>query len=290
MTVGKLKKIGLDYLEKNKLKKREAEQTIAHFLSHLLAEKSLLDALLHLDKTLPRKRRREFFQYLKKRVQGEPVSYILGETDFREITLKITRDCLVPRPETEILVDYVIEWCQKFDCFLHLADIGTGSGNIAISLAKEISKVQITATDVSEGALELAAYNAHKNNVHSKLIFLKGNLLNPLKNHPPYDAIIANLPYLSHEELEQSEKELFYEPQQALTSGKTGLEFLEELIIKSGDVLKEGGALFLEIGSTQGETVQKLLRENHFRNIQIAQDYSKLDRIAIGIKRLKANG
>lgn len=213
----------------------------------------------------------------------KPVQYIIGGCEFMSLEFYVNENTLIPRADTEISVEYVIDKfknCNK----VNILDIGTGSGCIAVSLAYYLKNVNITAVDISENALKVAAENAGRNNVAEKITFLKYNILNGFSdNFPELDCIISNPPYIESETIESLEKNVRdYEPLTALDGGKDGLDFYKAII--NGCRLKLGGALVLEIGYNQAAAVSELLEKSgRFKNIKILKDYGGCDRVATAI-------
>jgi release factor glutamine methyltransferase len=185
---------------------------------------------------------------------------------------------LIPRPETELLVEKAIEISQRRAV---VADVGTGSGAIAVSLAVHLPQALVYATDASRGALEVAARNCRRHCVEDRVHLLQGHLLEPLPE--PVDLITANLPYVSQAELAQLPPDIrLYEPREALDGGPDGLDHIRRLLAQAGEHLKPRGVVLLEIGATQGEAVIALAKR-HFpaARVEIAKDYAGLDRVVI---------
>lgn len=193
-----------------------------------------------------------------RRARGEPVAYIVGHKDFYGRRFQVDRRVLIPRPETELLVERAVDLLAGHTNPTS-ADIGTGSGIIAVTLAAERPDVHIVAIDTSAGALEVAKSNANRHDVSDRITFLQGNLLEPIED--PVDLIAANLPYVGTEEtvpLGLTD----YEPHDALFAGTDGLDLIRALLDQVGpDVLAPAGTMLLEIGNTHGETVAGYARE-----------------------------
>ena len=219
-----------------------------------------------------------FRQLIERRARREPVAYIVGHKEFYGLDLFVDDRVLIPRPETELLVEKAIEISQRQSV---VADVGTGSGAIAISLAVHLPQAQVYATDASPEALEVAARNCRRHCVEDRVHLLQGHLLEPLPE--PVDLIVANLPYVSQAELAQLPPEIsHYEPREALDGGPDGLDHIRHLLAQAGGHLKSRGIVLLEIGATQGQAVVALARR-HFpaARVEIAQDYAGLDRVVI---------
>ncbi len=217
-------------------------------------------------------------QLIERRARHEPVAYIVGHQEFYGLDLLVDSRVLIPRPETELLVEKAIEISQRRSV---VADVGTGSGAIAVSLAIHLPQVLVYATDASAGALEVAARNCRRHGVEDRVHLLQGHLLEPLPE--PVDLIAANLPYVSQAEWAQLPPEInCYEPREALDGGPDGLDRIRRLLARAGEYLRPQGAILLEIGATQGEAVVALAR-CHFpaARVEIARDYAGLDRVVM---------
>ncbi len=194
----------------------------------------------------------EFYRSVSQRQKGVPLAYVTGEKEFWSIPFKVFPGVLIPRPETEILVERVISASSRETELI--VDIGTGAGNIAVALAREIPQARIVATDVSEAALKAAALNAASLKI-SSITFRRGSLYDPLKKlrlQGICDFIVSNPPYVSKSEWERLAAEIRdYEPGEALVAGESGLEFVRKLIQGAPEFLKPGGHLCLEIGYGQ---------------------------------------
>ena len=227
------------------------------------------------------------YDSLRARYQnGEPLQYILGECDFLNCTLAVNPNVLIPRPETEILVDTIIQKIRsnKSSKSCQILDLGTGSGNIAIALAKGIESCMITALDISEDAIVVAKLNAAANGITDKIRFLREDMRASLvanrawmKN---FDCIVSNPPYIKTSALEGLPRDVRQEPLLALDGGPDGLRFFETIIRRAHQYLKPEGYLFLEIGDEQATAVKALLTQNPFyKNICFYPDHIQTDRI-----------
>ncbi len=227
------------------------------------------------------------------RSQGVPLQYILGEVEFFGLVFQVDNRVLIPRPETEILVEMVLKSAAGQ---MKILDIGTGSGCIAVSLAKFLPEAQIDALDVSFEALSLAKENALINSADKNINFLqsdlfsvfkKNNVNNRLRN---YDIIISNPPYVRSGDINGLQKELAYEPRMALDGGADGLDFYRRVIAEAGNFLNKEGLLFLEIGFSQGEDIEKIVfAGNDFAVDEIIKDYSGIERVMIMRKHGKVS-
>ena len=225
------------------------------------------------DKQLTQQQKDKLEQILARRAQREPLQYIFGSVPFYNIELKTDSRALIPRDETACIVEKTIQIINQKK-YLSVLDIGTGSGAIAITIAKNCS-CQVCATDISENALSLAKENAQENNV--EIEFIKSDIFSALKNKK-FDVIISNPPYIATREIEKLERELSFEPQNALDGGVDGLDFYREIILNAKEHLNQGGLLVLEIGFDQAAAISALLTSAGFTNFKIEKDYSCLDR------------
>ena len=223
---------------------------------------------------------------MERRIKGEPVAYIIGECEFYNVILKIDKRVLEPRPETEILVDEVIKYLRERHGPLRVVDIGTGSGNIAISLAYNVPDLQVAATDIDAAVLELAQENAEAMKVSGRIDFRMGELFAPLLGDAgQFDAVVSNPPYVGDDEMELLPIEVGkFEPHRALFAGIDGLAIIKRLIEEAPVYLKEDGFLAIEIGYDQEAAVRHLMNFN-FRNVRIIADLAGKPRVAIGFMR-----
>jgi release factor glutamine methyltransferase len=227
-----------------------------------------------------------FNQLVARRLRGEPVAYITGRKAFWSFVLEVNHDVLIPRPDTEVIVEEALA-VRRAEDFDHprILDIGTGSGAIALALACEIPGAQITATDISVSALATAQKNARVLGLDKSISFLRGDLFEPVRGK--FDMIVSNPPYigaLEYETLAAGVKD--FEPQEALLSGQTGLEFYEKLIYQAHSLLTENGWLLLEIGAKQSENVRAIMELSGFYDrIAVRADYAGLARVIKGRRK-----
>jgi len=222
---------------------------------------------------------------LKRRVSGEPLQYILGKADFYGLQFKVNPGCLIPRPETEILVETVIRLSGYPVIRLNILEIGTGSGCIALTLAKLLPEALITATDISEKALAVAQENAvfHKVNIN----FIKADLFNTNNLTPnTYDLVISNPPYIRSGDIDTLQPEVRREPRVALDGGADGLEVYRRIADSASQYLKDKGYLILEMGFGQTDAIVKILTKNRrFEIIEVVQDYNNIQRVIVAQKK-----
>ena len=216
--------------------------------------------------------------------KGEPLQYVLGEWDFRTLTLKCDRRALIPRPETEGLVSLVLEWLRgsgRPGAPL-VVDVGTGTGAIVLSLAKEYAgEATFLGTDVSEDAVALARENAERCSLADRVGFAVMDGLDDFDEPQCVDVIVSNPPYIESAVVDTLDPRVRdFEPRLALDGGATGLDFYDRYLADALNLLKVGGAVFFEIGDTQGEAVRRMMESYGFGDIRIAKDLSGRDRYA----------
>lgn len=255
----------------------DAEVLLAHVLGWPRAR-----LYAHPQRCLMARQQTLYQRLIERRMTYEPVAYLTGHKEFYGLDFFVDRRVLVPRPETELLVEQaiaVVEECAWRAGQAILADVGTGSGAIAVSLAVHLPGVAIYAIDVSPEALAVAAENCRRYGVEGRVRLLAGDLLEPLPE--PVDVIVANLPYVSHAEYERLPPEVAdYEPRPALDGGSQGLDTIERLLTSAVWHLNPGGVILLEIGATQGQAVTALA-QRHWPHaaVELRQDYAGLDRM-----------
>jgi protein-(glutamine-N5) methyltransferase, release factor-specific len=222
--------------------------------------------------------------FLAKRCSGMPVQYIVGKQEFMSLDFHIENGVLIPRQDTEILTEAVIEHCKHYKGIIKILEIGTGSGCIAVSIAKYISNCFVVATDISSKALEIASFNAHKNKVNNKIHFIKSNLFSGI-NMGCFDVIVSNPPYISTEEISTLQREVRdYEPLQALDGGLDGLDYYRNITGEAPGRLKKNGLVAFEVGIGQAIAVAGLMRR-YFQDISIVKDLSGIDRVVKGYQK-----
>ena len=221
-----------------------------------------------------------FQKLAARRMKWEPVAYITGHKEFWSFVLEVDKNVLIPRPDTEVLVEEALNVCKQIDSAeIKILDIGTGSGAIALALAKEIRQARVVATDISEATLAIAKKNAHNLRLDSQIKFLEGNLFEPVCDL--FDIIISNPPYIEeaeYEELPAGVKD--YEPPEALLAGAQGTDFYQKIINEAPGYLKRNGWLLLEIGATQRERVVNIAEDSgQYCDIGVRKDYTGLPRV-----------
>lgn len=246
---------------------------------------------------------REYENLLEDRSTGRPIQYILGHQEFMGLDFKLNDYVLVPRPDTEILVEYVLDWIKVYKLpqkdKIRILDIGTGSGAIVLSLAYYIKEmglnVEAWSVDVNDRAIDIARENALNFEIEDCVNIVKSDVFEGLKefrasledeNGKIFDIIVSNPPYIPSDVIEGLQKEVrSFEPQNALDGGVDGLDFYRRITRESTEWIKCGGLLAYEIGHDQGLSVSELLK-NNFKNIEIKKDYGDRDRVVAGVYRL----
>ncbi|WP_279223290.1 peptide chain release factor N(5)-glutamine methyltransferase [Megamonas hypermegale] len=248
-------------------------------LSHVLRQERIY-LYVHFDEPMEQNELSKFREYVKKRAQHVPIAYIIGEREFMGLPFKVTKDTLIPRPDTEILVENVLNNVDK-DKEIEIVDIGTGSGAIILSLLVNLPNAQGKTVDISSKAIEVAKENAVNLQVNDRCEFFVGDLFAPL-NDNKFDLIVSNPPYIPQKDiatLEDDVKE--YEPVSALTDGGDGLSYYRRLLSEGKAYIKENGFIALEIGIYQSEDVKQIAMDNGWKNIKIIKDYAGIDRVVL---------
>lgn len=230
------------------------------------------------DKALSDEQQRQFEALLERRKAGEPVAHILGERAFWSLDLKVTADTLIPRPETELLVEAALERLPRTPC--RVADLGTGSGAIALAIASECPACEVVAVERSEAALVVAQENAQSHHIEN-VTFYWGSWFEPLVGQR-FAMIISNPPYICVDDPHLGKGDVRFEPITALASGVDGLDDIRLIISGAADHLNPGGWLLLEHGYDQGEAVCGLLRQGGFDAVELLADLQGHGRVSLG--------
>ena len=238
----------------------------------------------HLDETPPEKYVEAMRRGMTRLAGGEPVQYVLGEWDFRHLTLTCDRRALIPRPETEELVGRVLKFLQGGSCPSErplVVDVGTGSGCIALALASEYPDADYLGIDISADAVALARENAVRCGLAESVRFAVADGLDDFDEPESVDVLVSNPPYVPTAECAVLDPRIrMFEPMNALDGGLEGLDFYERLTVDALNLLKSGGGLFFEIGDGQGPALEKMLFDAGFNDIRIEKDYAGHDRYA----------
>ena len=267
MNVFEVIKIGSNLLKENKISSHILDSEI--LLSKIL-NKSREQILINLNQKISEKNILKFKEYCKRRSNNEPIAYITGEKEFWSKKFYVTKDTLIPRPETELLVDKLTSVFSGKE--ISILDIGTGSGCIILSLLKNLTKSSGIGIDISHNAILVAKKNAAQFNLSNRVKFLN----KPLENffYKKFDLVVSNPPYIERKDLKNLSEDIKkYEPRMALDGGNDGLDLIKKVIYKSKDILKIKGTLALEIGNEQIKKVSKILFDNTFRIEHVIKDY-----------------
>ena len=244
-----------------------------HLLAHVLRRKRI-ELYLEFERELAEAELAPLRELVKRRAQGEPLQHLLGTVEFCGLTFLCDRRAMIPRPETEQLVEVLKSEVRNPKS--EIMDVGTGSGVIALCLAAEFPGAQILAVDISNDALTLAQENAARLNLAERVRFLKSNLLENVEG--VFDVIVANLPYVSTQERHTLSREVLHDPEVAVFASTRGDELVRELIAQAPSRLRPGGMLALEIGMGQSEALLSTLAEKNYRDISSKTDYSGVTR------------
>lgn len=246
-----------------------------HLLAHALG-RTRMEIYLEFERNLSEAELGPLREVVRRRGDGEPLQHLLGTVEFCGDVFLCDKRALVPRPETEQLVELLQAKIAKSDS--KVLDVGTGSGVIALSLARKLTEAQIFAVDISEDALALARENAEKLGLSQRVQFQKSNLFDDLDEK--FDVIVANLPYIGTNERNSLSREVLRDPEVALFGGPRGDELLQRLIELAPEHLKSGGLLALEIGLGQAEPLCQLLAQKNYHDIESKKDYSGISRFS----------
>lgn len=285
MTILDKIKISTEYLKNNGITNPGTSSEI--LLAYTLGVKRL-NLYLDYDRELSGKEQRLFDKLCLRRYNHEPLQYIIGETEFMSLPFKVNSSVLVPRPETELLVEKVIEfyrtdWNTKD---FRIVEIGVGSGNISVSLAHYISCSTIVATDIDIKVIELSRENAVRNGVDKKINFRESDIFEAKDgDFSDIHVVISNPPYVADDEREILQKEVIdHEPHIALFSKKDDLRFYKAISVLAKKWLIPGGMLVFETAYNKGDNVVKIVKKQEFNKVQLTKDYAKFDRVVTGIK------
>ena len=248
--------------------------------STLKLERSQL--LLNLDKIIKNKEKEIFFNFINRRSRNEPVAYITGYKEFWKSEFKVDKNVLIPRPDTETIIEQVLNELEV-NCSKKILDIGTGSGCIIISILNERKRCYGVGIDISKNAIKLAKYNAKIQHIGNRIKFLNSDIDNFYGDK--YDLLISNPPYIKQQEFNSLEKDIKnYEPKVALNGGIDGFDKIRLIIKKSSTLIKKKGKLFLELGTGQTTETLKILNSNGFYDTKIVKDLANKNRCIISTK------
>ncbi len=275
-------------VEKLRTEGIDRPRTNAELLLGTVLNAKKIDLYLDRDRILTLQQIQKFNQFIQERTSGKPVQYIIGSTEFFGLEFKVNQSVLIPRPETETLVEIVIQQLKN-SSQPKIIDLGTGSGAIAISLAGNLKSCFVFATDVSPDALKVAKDNAKRHGVENQIEFVCGDLFEPLRKkniEGEVDCVVSNPPYVSKGEFDHLPREVKdYEPIMALKTDEEGTSFHKRIIEGSLDFLRKDGILALEVGLGQASNVADLFRNwKDFKNVEIKKDLGGIERIVIAHK------
>lgn len=244
-----------------------------------------LDLYLAYDKPVSEDELGIYRNFIKRRASFEPLQYITGSVEFYGLNFKVNPSVLIPRPETELLVETILDQYKSTDN-LKIFDIGSGSGNIAVSLAFHLPGSNIFATDISTDALKLAIENSQLNSVEERIQFIHHDIItDSIKDLDEFDIVVSNPPYVSEKDYFTLQNEIIkFEPKIAVSDFEDGLKFYKVICSRSDQFLKKSGKLFFELSDGQQNDVEKIMQENNLNDIAVKKDYSGIERIIYGVK------
>jgi release factor glutamine methyltransferase len=283
MTVGNAIAWGAELLDESDAPIRNSRADATLLLRHVLGIPHA-EIYAYRERPLTTQQTEAFNALIQQRLHGAPMQYLTGEQEFFGLSFRVTPDVLIPRPETEHLVEAAIAHLQPHPA-PRIADVGTGSGIIAVALAHALPHAEIVALDISPAALAVAAQNAHHNSVAERIRFVESDLLTRVAGET-FDAIVSNPPYIAESERPTLPVEVRdYEPAQALFAGPTGLEFYQRLIPMAHPQLVSGGWLIMEIGHGQRDAIRALLQDQAWDAIEFIPDLQSIPRVALACKQ-----
>ena len=263
-----------------KLEKISTPKMKARLLLQYVLKKPRRYLIVYDNQELTKKQEREYLKYIELLRQGEPIEHITHNKEFMKLNFYVDENVLIPRQDTEVLVEEVMKIAKKMRA-KKILDLCTGSGAIAISLAKYLENVELTALDISGKALDIAIANAKNNHVQEKITFVESNLFQDL-GQEKYDIIVPNPPYIRKEELRNLDREVRKEPTIALDGGEDGLDFYRRIVDEAYEYLKYGGYICLEIGYDQKEDVMKIIKDKEqYTKIYCKKDLCDNDRVIV---------
>lgn len=279
LTVLEVIKLSTAYLEEKGI---ESARLNAELLLASILNCKRIDLYLLFDRPLDENEIIEYREFISRRSKHEPLQYILGEVEFYGLKFKVNKNVLIPRPETEFLIEKAISLLNE-NKLKSILDVGTGTGNIPITLAKNLNGIEITSIDVSEEAYKVAEENAIYNEVKNKINLLNTDI-NDYTSDSKFDMIISNPPYVSKENYDNLSKDIHYEPAVSITDFADGYKFYKIITKKSDSLLNKGGFLLCEMAQGQSEFIQKMFTEANFNEITVIKDYQNIDRVIVGRK------
>jgi release factor glutamine methyltransferase len=255
--------------------RREAGSLLAHVLG---GDRSFV--LTHGDDILAHPHSQTFRTLLTRRAQGEPLQYLTGHQEFFKLDFDVSPAVLIPRPETELIVEAALELTRDVPAPV-IGDIGTGSGCIAISLLHELPAAVAVATDISRAALDVARQNAERHSVLGRLTLVESDCFSEVRVAEPFSLITSNPPYVSDDELRRVQREVRFEPHAALAGGPDGLAVIQRLLVDARPFLRSGGHLVFEIGCGQSDAVELLIDPRVWKLLEIRKDLQGIPRTLV---------
>jgi release factor glutamine methyltransferase len=246
-----------------------------HLVAHALGKKRI-ELYLEFDRPLFEEQLAPLRELVRQRAQGRPLQHLLGTVDFHGRIFKSDARALIPRPETEQLVEFLIAECGTRNAELKILDVGTGSGVIALTLVAKLEKAEVEAVDLSDDALALARENAEKLGLAERVKFSKSDLLENVAG--AFDVIVANLPYIAADAIPALAREVQFDPKLALDGGSRGTEIISRLIASAKNHFRPGGLLALEIGHDQADALAAELQRENYQDIRRESDYQGVPR------------
>ncbi len=275
--------LSTDFLEKKGI---ESARTNAELLLSSILKCKRLDLYLSYNRPLSGEETSKYREFISRRGKYEPLQYIIGNVEFYGLNITVNESVLIPRPETEILVDEIVKFANSHN-YLNILDIGSGSGNITLALAKFITNSKLTGIDISKDAIKVSSLNAKVLELSEQVNFLQEDIFNLSSDFGKnkFDIIVSNPPYVSREEYHSLQKEIVgFEPSIAVTDEDSGYTFFKKIVKESNDLLVSNGRLYFELGLGQAEKVKKMMIEYGLKSIEIKKDYENIDRIIFGTK------
>ena len=259
----------------------DSRRVAGSLLTHVM-NKDRTFLISHAEEVLSDRELNDFRDGVERRAKGEPLQYIVGSQDFFGLEFKVTPDVLIPRPETELLVESALDLIGSAESVPLIGDVGTGSGCIAVALLHEATGAHAIAMDISEAAIRVAKDNALRNSVADRISFVVSDCFQSfLAGVKPFDLIVSNPPYVSAEAIQGLQREVRdYEPRLALTPGGDGLSVIRRLLNEAPDFLKPKGHLLIEIGFDQAQTIQRLIDSSRLKLLDIHPELQGIPRIA----------
>lgn len=284
-TIGKILKWTEEYFQKYNI---ENPRLDAEVLLGYVLNKERIFLYVHFDQPLDSEELAKFKECIKKRAMKMPVAYITGVREFMGLDFKVTEATLIPRPDTEILVETAMERLKKITgneagTGKRFADLGTGSGAICLSILNYMQEIKAVTVDISPEAIKVAKENADNFGVADRIEFLEGDFLKPLENKGKFTAILSNPPYIPKNDILGLEADVKnFEPMGALDGGVDGLDFYRQLLVKGANYIEDGGFLAIEIGINQSQAICEMAKRNlMWDKVEVIKDLAGIDRCVV---------